>query len=139
MIVVAIIGLLAALAVPAYSKQRKRTQATAYVSDLRVAVAAFQLYALEQHGYPPDRMPGQVPPGMAEYLGPRFRWTEETPIGGRWDWDDAQFGYRAGVSVYQPFFSATDMMLVDSIIDDGNLATGVFRSRANGYIYLIEE
>jgi len=137
MIVVAIIGLLAMIAVPAFMRARKEVQATRFMNDLRVAVSAFTLYVLENNGYPPDQVPGVIPPGMGDYLR-GMKWSEPTSIGGQWDWDYEQFGYHAGVSVYQPARSDAEMREIDARIDDGNLATGVFRQRSQGYIYIIE-
>ncbi len=47
MIVVAIIGLLAAIAVPGFIRARKRSQATAVLNDARVLDGAKDQYALE--------------------------------------------------------------------------------------------
>ena len=47
MIVVAIIALLAAIAVPNFLRSRKRSQATQVLEDLRVIDAAVDLYAIE--------------------------------------------------------------------------------------------
>ena len=137
MIVVAIISLLAMLAVPSFMKSRRQVQTNNFVSDLRVAVDAFMLYNLEHGVYPPDRTPSVIPPGMAEYLR-GMKWAEPTPIGGQWDWDYQQFGHIAGVSVYRPDRTPSEMREIDARIDDGNLSTGQFRSRTAGYIYIIE-
>ena len=47
MVVVAIIALLAAIAVPGFMRARKRSQATAVKNDLRLIEAAVEQYALE--------------------------------------------------------------------------------------------
>ena len=47
MIVVAIIGLLAAIAVPSYSHARERARLTACIANLRQIDGAMQLWALE--------------------------------------------------------------------------------------------
>ncbi len=48
MIVVAIIALLAAIAVPGFLRARKRSQATRILNDLRLIEGAVSLYALEK-------------------------------------------------------------------------------------------
>lgn len=48
MIVVAIIALLAAIAVPGFLRARKRSQATRVLEDLRLLEAAVSLYAIEK-------------------------------------------------------------------------------------------
>ena len=136
MIVVAIIGLLAAIALPSFQQARERAQNIRFVNDLRVAVGTFK-QAIIEAGFPPDNTPAKVPSGMEEYLQD-FPWTEDTPIGGQWDWDYLQFGVRAGVSVYQPDVTVDRMRDIDAIIDDGDLSTGIFRARSDGYIRIIE-
>ena len=49
MIVVAIIALLAAIAVPNFLRARKRSQATAILEDLRIIDAAVDQYAIENN------------------------------------------------------------------------------------------
>ncbi len=49
MIVVAIIALLAAIAVPSFMRARKRAQATYILEDLRILDAAIQQYAIERN------------------------------------------------------------------------------------------
>ena len=137
MIVVAVIGLLAAIAIPSYAHARERSLNTRFAADLQVAKAAFIEYSMDHGKYPPDTMPGVVPDGMDDYLR-RIAWTQPTTLGGSWDWDNSQFGFKAGVSVYHPTASIGQMLRIDQMIDDGNLATGDFRSRADGYIGIIE-
>jgi len=137
MIVVAIIGLLAALVLPSMVRARERARDTRFISDLRVATGAFEMYAIDQGGWPADRTPSVIPTGMADYLA-KFPWAAETSIGGQWDWDYRQFGVIAGISVYQPNRTAAQMAEIDRMIDDGNLATGTFRQRANGYISILQ-
>ena len=64
MIVVAIIGLLAAIAIPSFVKARATTQATACINNLRQIDTAAQQFALEQRktsgdsiSYPADLTP----------------------------------------------------------------------------------
>ena len=64
MIVVAIIGLLAAIAIPNFVKARATSQANACINNLRQIDAACNQFALEQHkttgyvfGYPNDLTP----------------------------------------------------------------------------------
>src|SRR6187397_971710 len=49
MIVVAIVALLAAIAVPNFLRARKRAQATRIMDDLRLIDGALDLYAVEHH------------------------------------------------------------------------------------------
>lgn len=75
---------------------------------------------------------------MESYIR-REVFTEATPPGGLYDWDHLQFGTTAGVSVYSPSIGVDVMAMVDQVLDNGDLSTAAFRSRAFGYIYIIEE
>jgi len=140
MMVVLIIGMLAAICIPMFQKARMDSLAVRFMNDITKACDAFEMYAMENGAFPPDRTPGVIPPGMSEYL-PRLDWSGDTVIGGRWDWDygQAQFGCNAGVSVYRPDWIPSQMVLIDEKLDDGNLSTGMFRKRPAGYIYIIEK
>lgn len=138
-IVVIIIGVLAALALPAVMIAKNNARSARFLNDLRQARAVFENFAIQNGSYPADSTPGVFPvPLTAADFNP-VRWMEPTAIGGQWDWDYQQFGVRAGVSVYMPELSDAQMAKIDARIDDGNLATGVFRQRAQGFIYVIEE
>jgi prepilin-type N-terminal cleavage/methylation domain-containing protein len=139
MIVVAIIGLLAAIAIPSLTTARHRTQKAAFVNDLRIAVDAFQTYNMDHRGtYPLNRPPGTMPPEMADYLT-RFRWTKPPTIGGQWDWDYKTSPiFTAGVSVRNVAWSDAEMAGIDRDIDDGDITTGHFRKINTDYTYVIE-
>lgn len=139
MIVVAIIGLLALIALPSFMKSRQNARIAAFVSDIRVCCDAFELYAMERGGYPPDAVRQTVPEGMAEYL-PKMDWAAETPIGGVWDWDRDVFGIIAGVSVVGSSEPREVFDEIDSRIDDGSIYSGRFRRLKEGrYTYVCEE
>jgi len=138
MIVVAVIGLLAALAIPNFAKARQSARSAAFINDLRVAGGAFQMYAIENRGYPPNASGGTMPSGMASYLG-NFSWTGNTPIGGRWNWDYNINGYRAGVAVTSVSADIQQLTEIDTKIDNGDLSAGQFRSRPSGYVSIIED
>lgn len=138
LIVVAIIGILAAIAVPSFMRARQRTYITRYVSGLRIVTDAFSMYAAEHGSYPADCQPAVLPAGMALYLGKNFDFTAPTPIGGNWDWDYKVYGFTGGVSVVASTFSAADMLDIDTRIDDGVLSTGSFRVGSGRYTSIIE-
>ncbi|MBP8962017.1 MAG: prepilin-type N-terminal cleavage/methylation domain-containing protein [Opitutaceae bacterium] len=68
MIVVVIIGLLAAMAVPAFQRIRRNVQNKTFANDLRQIRGAAEQYIMEQSAYPEDGTPGAFPAGLAEYL-----------------------------------------------------------------------
>ena len=136
MVVVVIIGLLAALAIPAFQRIKSRSQISAFTIDIRVAGQAFETFAMENGTWPADGS-SSIPNSMDGYLS-LAKFSETTPLGGRWDWDFGQFGVTAGLSVLSPTADSTTMALVDASIDDGDLSTGNFRSRSGGYILVLE-
>ena len=86
-IVIFIISLLAALAVPALKRAQMEARSAAVANDLRVFAAAFQAYTHEHGDWPlGDGSPGAFPAGMEESLG-RTSWERVTPIGGHYTWD----------------------------------------------------
>lgn len=138
MIVVAIIALLAAVALPAFMRARKRAQNTRFIAAMKVAADAFQMYSFERSGYPPDVGPTQIPEGMAPYFG-KFPWTQPTPIGGTWDWDFGSIGVRAAVTALQPAAAAEQCIQIDEMMDDGNPETGSLRYSGNRLYFILEE
>ena len=122
MIVVVIIGLLAAIAIPAFQRSRERSQAARLVNDFHQFDSAFQRYAMEFGQLPPTpAAAGVIPTGMAGYLPANY--TEPSPMGGGFVW--------SGPSNYVVLVNsnATDsvMQLVDTALDDGDLTAGNFR------------
>ena len=127
-IVVAVIALLAAIAVPSFVRARKRAQNAKFINALRIGSDAADLYAIENHGkYPPDVNRGVVPPELASYLDPTFDWTAPTPIGGRWDWEFGVQSVTAAISVVDGPDDLERMTEIDRQYDDGDLTTGRFR------------
>ena len=130
MIVVVIIGLLAAIAIPAFQRMNERSMASRLTNDFRQFEAAFQRYALENGQMPSAAGIGVVPTGMAGYLPDTF--TQTSPIGGNYQWSGP-----SGFVVLRNS-RATDaiMLYVDTALDDGDLSTGEFKKLAGlGYGY----
>lgn len=139
MITVSIIAIMALLAMSASAKARRAAQVTRTLSGLRVAVQSFGDYSFQTGNYPPDAAPGVIPPGMSDYLN-RMSWTAATPLGGAWDWVPALPGYGCGVQMTGVLVDETRMAEIDERLDDGNLATGLFRKvDPTNYIYLVEK
>lgn len=138
MIVVAIIGLLAAIALPAFKRVRDRAQASRVANDFRIFTDAFQTFALDTGSYPPDNTKGVVPTGMEEYL-PVSVWTGETPIGGNYNWEMGVQGVTAAVSIQDSTVDGNVLLLIDEILDDGDLSTGIVISRGGEGVMLVIE
>ena len=130
MVVVVIIGLLAAIAIPAFQRVRERSIASRYINDFRQFESAFKRYATENGQWPPAGGVGTIPTGMTGYLPESF--TSSSPMGGNYQW--------SGPSSYVVLRNsqATDalMQVVDAALDDGDLAAGEFVKIAGvGYGY----
>ncbi|MFC1462107.1 type II secretion system protein [Verrucomicrobiota bacterium] len=139
MIVVSIIGLLAAIAAPSFRKARLAAQATAITNDLRVFHDAFQTYTMSHGTFPPASVgPDTLPVGMEGYIKPTD-WSDGVIGGGDYLWL-----YFIPVSqwvIYLDDASRADLMqLVDEKLDDGDLTTGMFQQRAGtiNYFYIVE-
>ena len=140
-ITASVIGLLAVFLVPAIVKAVERRENATVASHMRVAVNAFDLYRSEMGEYPPDTTPAVLPPEITAYfndLGITGWWTESTEIGGRWDWDNG-YHYAYSVSIASPTVSEGQLVKLDAMLDDGDLATGTFRRSGSQYHYILEE
>lgn len=120
MIVVVIIGLLAAMAIPAFQRMRERSQATRMANDFRQIESAFQRFVLETGSWPVATGMGLVPTGMSGYLPNAY--TQASPLGGMYLWS----GPSHNVVLRGTQASDSVMQLVDAVLDDGVLNTGDF-------------
>ena len=137
MIAVAIIGLLAAIAIPNFQRARVRSQYSKIGNDFRVFGQAFQQYAMETGDYPPDSHI-TLPPGMDQYIK-SGQWLDARPLGGTYNWEGPNSYPYAGISIYQPNATDAQFAELDAMIDDGDTSTGEFRQTPNGrYTYIVE-
>lgn len=147
-VVVFIISVLAALAVPALKQVHLEARSVAVVNDLRVFAGALQTYAHERGDWPPgDGTPAAFPAGLEGYLR-ETSWARVTPIGGSYAWDPNSFQqgerYRAVIviaSVGENKVTADKQQLLDldRRLDDGDLASGNFRLGYRNYpVYILE-
>jgi type II secretory pathway pseudopilin PulG len=146
MVVVAIIGILAVLAIPYMNRARMRAQDADFLNDLRVlSNNVLEQYAVAHGDYPAEALPGVMPPEVADYMPRRIDWSAPTPIGGLWHWERAaqhgefRDGCYAGLVVERPLRTSAQMADIDGQIDDGNLNTGRFRACPSGYIRILED
>lgn len=131
MIVVVIIGVLAALAIPAMQRVQERSQASRLANDFRQFEAAFQRYALENGQWPPPAAAGVIPAGMTGYLPDAF--TNSPPLGGNFQWSGPSHNIVLRNS------TATDALMqrIDAILDDGDLTTGDFVKTAGVGFHMV--
>lgn len=141
--VVLVIALLAAIAFPAFTKARRQTQVVATANDLRKFSDAFDMYAMEQAGFPPDCHlddPWHLPNEEIEKYLDREKWKAETPLGGNYNWEGPDSYPYAGISLVGSSAGVDVFRAIDEVLDNGDLTTGLFRQTPNGrYTYIIEE
>ena len=140
MIVIAIIGILAAMAIPNYLAYRKKAQVANVASNLKNFEKGFLLYAVDEGEFPNDShivLPDL--PKMANYISPGV-WGQITPLGGTFNWEGPNNYPYAEISFFESTAPQEDFELLDSMLDDGDLTQGKFRQTPNGrYTYIIEE
>ena len=141
-IVGAIVGLVATLALASFAKARRMSNEKALVEDLRILSGAIQTWAQNNGGMPGNGPTGGLPVGMTADDFKGVPWAAVTPLGGHWDFDSGSPCNNCGGAV--TVIIATDptdptWKEVDALIDDGNLTTGNFRIiRSDRYSYVFE-
>lgn len=141
MIVVVIIGLLAAMAIPAFQRIQRASQNSRIINDWRVFSQSFEIYNSTNGAWPANVGPGVIPSSPVSMAGD-FKadvWRKTTAIGGQWNWDANISGITAGVSISG--FTCTDQQLIeiDTKLDDGDLTTGNFRKISSSRVMMILE
>ncbi len=137
MIAVVLIGVLAALAVPAFQRLLGSSRDTMFASDLRAATHAIERYALEHGSWPPDAG-GSWPEGLIGFLPPPDRWNKPTPIGGSWVWSQGVGEHNAALSVDGLPGGAAHALALDRRLDDGDPAAGSLRVAGARLVYVFE-
>lgn len=139
LIVVVILGILAAIVTPQFANATQEAQQGAFVSELKLFEDAAYIYHAQTGLYPDDASSGEMPAAF-EGLVRREQWESGTPIGGQWDAENDTFGFRSSVGVHfnsGPSQEPEFMELIDGTFDDGDLEAGVFRQIASDRYYLV--
>lgn len=139
LIVVVILGVLAAIVIPAFASATEDTRKASFVADLRVFEEAILRYEVDHGTFPPDGGSGTVPSGLEPYVDVP-KWQSPTPIGGVWD-NEFEDLLSCGMGVH---FNGTNetrdntyMNTIDAIVDDGDVSTGSFRAYGDRYYRVI--
>lgn len=138
LIAVIIIGILAALSVPAYNRLTTRAKHTLLQSELNVAARALETYAMEKGDWPPDGEGGWPAP-IWEYLPPPNRWNQTTPVGGNWNWVRNTDGVGAALRISGYEGGEARALALDKLIDDGVLTAGNLRASPTALLYILQE
>lgn len=147
MVVVVIIGFLAAAGLPGYRHLTMRSKATALENDLRQFATAIQTFALQNGRWPADGDPGVVPADLAAAIPANF--TQKTPIGGlyKWNYDIPADGVAAKAAIIVQTAAGNPVsddealfLMIDKQMDDGVLETGNIQvGSTNSLVFVIEK
>lgn len=147
MVVVVIIGFLAAAGIPSYRHLTMRSKVTALENDLRQFATVVQAYTLQNGHWPADGNPQEVPPELVNSLPSNF--ISISPIGGvyKWNYDVSADGITAKAAVIVQTFSGSvisddeEMLtILDKQMDDGNLTSGLIQvGSTNSLVFIIEK
>lgn len=129
MVVVVIIGILAALGMAAFARMKERSLASRMANDFRQIASAFQQYIQERGTWPAATTnAGDIPTNMGPYLPTAF--AQGSAVGGGYTWSGPTARLRLiniSNATYDPILTR-----VDAILDDGKLTTGDFTSMVSG-------
>lgn len=139
LVTIAIVGILAAIAIPQYNEYRLKAQVVSVAADLRNFRTAFQSFAYIEGEYPSDSHNALPPGGIDQYISPAV-FNKDTELGGRYNWEGPDSYPYAGIAIFGGTADVEQFEQLDSTLDDGNLNSGMFRQTPNGrYTYIIEE
>jgi type IV pilus assembly protein PilA len=136
MIVVVIIGLLAALAIPAFQKVRVSSENSRFINDLRQFRDALSQCVLETGDMDQGSGSGTVAAQLQDYLNVG-KWEEGTPVGGLWDVEYNKSGVTLGIGVHNPTVPASQIAQIDKSFDNGDVNSGSMRFIASGRYYWV--
>ena len=146
-IVVTIIGLLAALAVPLFMILTKRSRISTLANDFRIHSQAILRYAMEEDAYPPNFDHVNIPTDAKGYPVVGASWREPSPIGGFFSWE---FNNAGDPKASNGFIQITetaehplnvalsDIRKLDDRLDDGNLSSGTMQMAGKRIRYYVK-
>jgi prepilin-type N-terminal cleavage/methylation domain-containing protein len=147
MVVVVIIGFLAAAGLPGYRHLTMRSKVTALENDLRQFATAIQTYTLQNGHWPANGDPQVVPPELAASLSANF--SRPSPIGGvyKWNFDVPADGVTAKAAIVVQTSAGNLIsddedifLMIDRQMDDGVLETGHIQvGSTNSLVFVIEK
>ncbi|MFK7790048.1 MAG: type II secretion system protein [Phycisphaeraceae bacterium] len=139
LIVVVILGILAAIVIPSFASATEDTRKAAFTQDLRAFETGILRYEADNASFPPDGGSGTVPSGLEDYVNVP-KWQSGSSIGGVWD-NETNDVVSAGIGIHfngtGQTRDATYMADIDAMVDDGVVTTGSFRVFGDRYYRVI--
>ena len=150
MIVVTIIGIVAAMARPAFLRLLVHVRGNAQMNDFRVFAAAFSQYAHTNGAYPASFTTAGGFPAVMNGLINRSQWQRRAPIGGNYSFlKDNTIGgvrYRAllrvnGTGAAARSFTSAQLLQLDKRVDNNSLTSGLLitNGAALNTFYVVEQ
>lgn len=126
MIVVCIIGMLGAVAIPSMRNARIQAQAMAIANDMRVFGQAFSQHSIDYKGYYPFSIAGNLPDAVAQYLktpddfpkGPACGGSYRYYPAGMWVAEAGNNPHAISIQGVSPQNRA-QLAAIDKLLDDG--------------------
>lgn len=125
LLVMAIIGLLARIAVPRYGEMKRRAVAASIMGDVHaIRIAAFSYYT--EHGsFPPDEASGVLPPSLVDNL----------PLGFKFAKADYEYDWHIWTQSSGP--NTETLVGITVVVQDPRLAAQLVLSAGAGFIPIV--
>ncbi|MEM0914207.1 MAG: prepilin-type N-terminal cleavage/methylation domain-containing protein [Planctomycetota bacterium] len=141
LIVVVILGILAAIVVPQFSNATTPARYSVFVNDLTGMGRALQIYMVDTGNPIPDGTSGTLHSDLEGHIR-SGAFNGGTPIGGVYDTEEpgGDAGPIGGVGVHfdNGDYPGDDVMIeIDTMIDDGDLTTGMCQKFGADRYYLL--
>jgi prepilin-type N-terminal cleavage/methylation domain-containing protein len=115
-IVVMVIGLIAAIAIPNYQRHREHAKVGRTAQELRGLSSGFYGYLAAYQRWPQDSHL-TLPPGMEEFINPQI-WADETPLGGHYNWEGNDTYAYVGLSLFNSNATPAQLSMLDNMLDN---------------------
>jgi len=133
MMVVGILGLLAALGIPRYREMKRRAYAASIASDFNAVRIAAYAYFADNSTYPPDGSPGTPPAALLPYLPQNFSFDKGNYT---LDYDVWPSPLNPSQLVVGVTVTSQDQELVNMVARN-SAAGGLGLNIGNGYTYIV--
>lgn len=139
-VVIIVIGILAAMVVPRYVSARQDTAISATAEDLRAIENAVSMYYAKYGAYPRDVNRTEVVSVLEPFFKDENPFSKIAPIGGKYDyegppnWSPVQISVRSEISTNHSEAVAIEL---DRYMDNGDLRTGSIRRDGDRTYYIV--